>query len=312
MSIIYNNQIVAGKYKEQIINKADTINAGIIKISTQEEVDSGIDNTTAITPLYLSQKQDKLVAGDNIIMDENLIECNIYPDEQTIIQNDDGTFTNIGQLTKSGTIKIDWEGTEAEYTQAMLDGIIQPDWYCYITDDESIIDYADVANQKLSNLRPEGEARFDSKANVNLDNLTNIGEEHFLHPNLDNLDETGSIIINNKADINLSNLSEDGKSLIANYSMPSNRYIDLTLGASGSTYTAPANGWFIINKIAGSDCYYCALTNNNTGEYDFRGDYRTSPCTPRVYARRGDVIKAEYNATGALTYFRFYYAEGNK
>ena len=26
--------------------------------------------------------------------------------------------------------------------------------------------------------------------------------------------------------------------------MPSSRYIDLTLGASGSTYTAPANGWF--------------------------------------------------------------------
>lgn len=166
MSIIYNNQIVAGKYKEQIINKADTINAGIIKISTQEEVDSGIDNTTAITPLYLSQKQDKLVAGDNIIMDENLIECNIYPDEQTIIQNDDGTFTNIGQLTKSGTIKIDWEGTEAEYTQAMLDGIIQPDWYCYITDDESIIDYADVANQRLSNLRPEGEKHFLNKSQI--------------------------------------------------------------------------------------------------------------------------------------------------
>lgn len=27
-------------------------------------------------------------------------------------------------------------------------------------------------------------------------------------------------------------------------SMPSDKYIDLTLGASGSTYTAPANGWF--------------------------------------------------------------------
>ena len=104
----------------------------------------------------------------------------------------------------------------------------------------------------------------------------------------------------------------NNKELITSYSMMSNRYEDLTLGATGSTYTAPDNGWFIINKIAGSDWYFCALTNNNTGEYDFRADYRTSPCTPRVYARRGDVIKAEYNATGALTYFRFYYAEGNK
>lgn len=118
--------------------------------------------------------------------------------------------------------------------------------------------------------------------------------------------------IESRVNLDVTNLSVDGKSLISKYAMVSDRYIDLTLGASGSTYTAPANGWFIINKLAGSDWYYCALTNNNTGEHDFRADYRTSPCTPRVYARRGDVIKAEYNATGTLTYFRFYYAEGNK
>jgi hypothetical protein len=110
----------------------------------------------------------------------------------------------------------------------------------------------------------------------------------------------------------LGTIISDNSSIIAGYAMPSSRYIDLTLGASGTEYTAPANGWFILNKIAGSDWYYCTLTNNNTGEYDFRSDYRTSPCTPRVYARQGDVIKAEYNATGALIYFRFYYAEGNK
>ena len=34
---------------------------------------------------------------------------------------------------------------------------------------------------------------------------------------------------------------------------PSSKYIDLTLGASGSTYTAPANGWF---------SWYCYQNNN--------------------------------------------------
>src|SRR5574344_14504 len=38
--------------------------------------------------------------------------------------------------------------------------------------------------------------------------------------------------------------------------MPSNSYIDLTLGASGSTYTAPANGWIYWAKVAGGDWFY--------------------------------------------------------
>ena len=156
MSIIYNNQVVAGKYKEQIVNEADTLNKGIVKIATQEEVNTGTDNTTAVTPLHLSEKQDKLIAGDGIVIDENLIECTVYPDEQTIIQSDDGTIVSVGQWTKSNTIKFDWEGTEAEYEQAMKDGIIQPDWYCYITDDEVFTDYGDVVDQSLSNLKQAG------------------------------------------------------------------------------------------------------------------------------------------------------------
>ena len=167
MSIIYNGQTVAGVYAEQILNNADTINAGIIKIATQEEVDAGENNTSAVTPLYLSNKQNKLESGDNISIENDIISCDIKPDVSTIIQNEDGTLTNVGQLTKSGTIKIDWEGTEAEYTRAMLNGEIDPNWYCYITDDESLVDYADVANQSLSNLRPDGEARFDAKLDKN-------------------------------------------------------------------------------------------------------------------------------------------------
>ena len=73
MSIIYNGQTVAGVYAEQILNNADTINAGIIKIATQEEVDAGENNTSAVTPLYLSSKQDKLESGDNISIENNII-----------------------------------------------------------------------------------------------------------------------------------------------------------------------------------------------------------------------------------------------
>ena len=165
MSIIYNDQVVAGKYTQQVVADADTVNSGIIKIATQEEVNEGVDNTTAVTPFYLAQKQDKIEAGDGIVIDSNnVISCTANPDEETIKRKGDGTMQCVGQLTKSNTLKFDWEGTQAEYTNAMLNGEIQPDWYCYITDDESIVDYADVCNQSLSNLRPEGEARFEAKA----------------------------------------------------------------------------------------------------------------------------------------------------
>ena len=165
MSIIYNDQVVAGKYTQQVVADADTVNSGIIKIATQEEVNEGVDNTTAVTPFYLAQKQNKIEAGDGIVIDSNnVISCTANPDEETIKRKGDGTMQCVGQLTKSNTLKFDWEGTQAEYTNAMLNGEIQPDWYCYITDDESIVDYADVCNQSLSNLRPEGEARFEAKA----------------------------------------------------------------------------------------------------------------------------------------------------
>ena len=91
--------------------------------------------------------------------------------------------------------------------------------------------------------------------------------------------------------------------------MPSSKYIDLTLGASGSTYTAPADGWFAMAKTAGSDFYYVMLSVAE-GQQDFREAYRTSRCTPCVAVRKGDVVYVEYNATGVTHWFRFLYAEG--
>ena len=160
MSIKYNGEIVAGKYKTQVIPQADTLNSGIIKIATDTEIEQGTDNTTAVTPLHLSLKQDKLIAGDNIFIDENLIECEIYPDDTTIVKNDNNTLTSVATKTKSGTIKINWEGTNEQYEAGLANGSISSDWYCYITDDEQTIYYEDyVTNDTLeaSNIFKLGE-----------------------------------------------------------------------------------------------------------------------------------------------------------
>lgn len=73
MSIKINGKTVAGKYSTKYVKNANEIEAGIIKIATEDEINAGIDNTTAVTPLYLSKKQDKLTAGEGINIVNNEI-----------------------------------------------------------------------------------------------------------------------------------------------------------------------------------------------------------------------------------------------
>lgn len=65
--------------------------------------------------------------------------------------------------------------------------------------------------------------------------------------------------LNGKADTDLTNITNTAKVSIAHNAMPSDTYVDLTLGASDSVYTAPADGWFTISKIAGSDWYIVSM-----------------------------------------------------
>ena len=165
MSIKYNNKIIAGYYKTEIIPNADTVNAGKIRIATQAEVDSGESNSTAVTPSYLSKKQDKLTAGKNIIIENGVISADtttgINVDGETI-SNENAVLSSIGTKTKSNTIKIDWEGTEAEYEAGLADGTISNDWYCYITDDETVVDFADHTELEVQNMYKTGNISTDT------------------------------------------------------------------------------------------------------------------------------------------------------
>lgn len=157
MSIKYNNKVIAGKYKEQVIPFANTIDAGIAKIATQEQINEGTDNTSIVTPVYLAQKQDKLTAGEGIHIDAtNTISSKVLPDKVTIIENDNKTITTVARKTINEKLVFDWEGTEAEYHQAIMNGEIDPDWYCYITDDELSVSYNDVLSRTLVNIAPDG------------------------------------------------------------------------------------------------------------------------------------------------------------
>ena len=112
--------------------------------------------------------------------------------------------------------------------------------------------------------------------------------------------------LSNKADIDASNFNAAGKSLLSGLGMPSNRYINLTLGASSSNYTAPANGWFglVTRGLVYLDTY---RANDIFGSISHPNNTFTRHFVPM---QKGQSLCVYYEGTPAETVFRFYYAEG--
>lgn len=114
-----------------------------------------------------------------------------------------------------------------------------------------------------------------------------------------------------KVNINANNLSNQGKSLISGYSMPSNRYTNLELGASGSDYYAPANGWICLSKTAtGNQDINMRNYTRNIWTYSYGTNGKWIHCY--LPCQKGDQIHIEYTAGGSMNKFNFVYAEGDQ
>lgn len=122
--------------------------------------------------------------------------------------------------------------------------------------------------------------------------------------------------VERKAATDLSNLSEAGRSLAAGLGMPSDRYVDLTLGASMSTYTAPANGYFYLLTAGPNAVNYpwVRMENINQKKNEIAMGYANIAMTLFTTVHKGDVVQVEYGnqATDVVGFFRFYYAEGEE
>jgi hypothetical protein len=93
------------------------------------------------------------------------------------------------------------------------------------------------------------------------------------------------------------------KSEISGWAIPSGKYIDLKLGASGATYIAPANGYFWAGGNAGS----VRLNANNMSISSnlLNGYWGGQTFIP---VKNGDKVKVEYSNSETLV--RFFYAKG--
>lgn len=146
---------------------------------------------------------------------------------------------------------------------------------------------------------------------------TKLTNYYFLKVFSSDADSTGKIsnfktcsvdsVVNNNA----SNFSAAGRSYLSGMGMPSSNYEEWTLGASGATYTAPANGWVTISKAVASDAQYVTLINSTSGlNIDCFPNQSPATCRLFIPTKKGDALVVSYNATGSTNFFRFVYAEG--
>lgn len=115
--------------------------------------------------------------------------------------------------------------------------------------------------------------------------------------------------LNGKADVDLGNLSNAGKIVGSGLAMPSGTYDELTLGASGASYIAPADGYFCV-RVPFTGNQACAFYNDTQllgNQCAANGSWTSYTFCP---AKKGDTVYLWYNCTPNL--FRFVYAEGSK
>lgn len=126
---------------------------------------------------------------------------------------------------------------------------------------------------------------------------------------LSNLSQTGQAVIDGKADTDLSNATDNGKILMSSMGLPSETYIDLTLGANPSTYTAPANGWFTFSKITNGAGQFIYIKGSLIGS-ELKAPNSGTGLTVFLPVQKGDSVRVGYSAGGNTEYLRFIYAVG--
>lgn len=121
--------------------------------------------------------------------------------------------------------------------------------------------------------------------------------------------------LNGKADTDLSNVTNAGNIKMAGASMPSSIYTDLTLGASGATYQAPANGWYTIcSNSNGTYPKNIELINSSGGDVNTStkayNNNNSGWLRCSLPVKKGDIVACYYNNI-SLQHFRFVYAQGS-
>ena len=119
--------------------------------------------------------------------------------------------------------------------------------------------------------------------------------------------------LNGKADVDLVNVNNSGTSRGAGWGAPSDTYTDLTLGARGTSYIAPADGYYCVDISTGVAGRFCRLTNQTAGlAIENQGVNAANGNPIYIPAHKGDTIIVDFDMTGQTNAFRFIYAVGSE
>lgn len=167
----------------------------------------------------------------------------------------------------------------------------------------------DIAQVHSSVETAQRSAQSAQAAASNLSSVVNTQAQ--MQETISGLQSSVETLSSTKADKSLSNLSSAGDIYASQLAMPSTTYDTLTVGASGSTYTAPANGWFACRGYAGSGAHI--YLENNSTEFGQTAPTGSSTANTRCFlpVKKGDRVVIGYYG-GQLSWVRFYYAEGAK
>ena len=105
----------------------------------------------------VNEKQDTLIAGTNVTIENNVISAKGSIDNVdgvTAIVNEDDILQVTGMLEKNtGDAVFDWIGTREEYDSQNLANT-HPDWICFITDDaqdtSNLLEQVNVVKNELT------------------------------------------------------------------------------------------------------------------------------------------------------------------
>lgn len=126
--------------------------------------------------------------------------------------------------------------------------------------------------------------------------------------------------LNGKADTDLVNITDTGKVMLSGIGMPSTESISLTLGASGSTYIAPSNGYLYcrLNTTGGTGYSWVWLIASG-GLQSRNNNYMVNNqtvlgCYAWVPVLKGQTVTINYDYVGNISdsYLRFVYAKGSE
>lgn len=143
---------------------------------------------------------------------------------------------------------------------------------------------------------------YDEQLNYNLDTGNQYNNTH-----IGRLYMTSGVISKFSIKTVFHMLDYNDSEYIAKCAMPSDKYIDLTLGVSGTSYTAPADGYFSAYSVnTGNIALYNTTENlgNSSPVISQVGSFVSCP------ARKGENVLCVY--TGSTIYLKFVYAQGSK